>query len=67
MLINFCYADDRLTRKMRGEHVTDPEQQYKKLKKIQPEVEILYQKGQISEEKYKSFMDSIAEYESRGD
>jgi hypothetical protein len=52
---------------MRGEHVTDPEQQYNKLKKMQPEVEVLYQKGQIAEQKYKSFMDSIAEYESRGD
>lgn len=63
MLINFCYADNRLTQKMHGEHVSDPEQQYRTLKKMQPEIEELYRKGQVKEEKYKSFMKSITDYE----
>lgn len=63
MLINFCYADDRLTRKIHGEHVPDLEKQYKTLKKMQPEIEALYRKGQVKEEKYKSFMKSILDYE----
>lgn len=63
MLFNYCYADDRLNRKIRGENVADPEQQYRKLKKLEPEVTKMYKAGQVSEEKYNSFMKSITDYE----
>lgn len=63
MLFNFCYADTRLTKKINGEHVSDPEEQYRKLKKLQPEIEKLHKDGKITEDKYKSFMKSITDYE----
>lgn len=63
MLINFCHAHDRLQRIASGERVTDPDDQYCKLKAMQPQVEEMYQRGEIREERYRSFMKSIENYE----
>lgn len=63
MLFNFCYADDRLNRKINGENVADPEEQYRKLKKLEPEITKMYKNGQVNEEKYNSFIKSITDYE----
>ena len=63
MLINFCYAHDRLQRRANGERVPDPDDQYQKLKAMQPQIEEMHQRGEIREERYRSFMQSIKNYE----
>lgn len=63
MLINYCHAYDRMRKRQRGENVTDPEEQYRKLKAMQPGIMEMYKKGQIREERYRSFMLSIENYE----
>lgn len=63
MCLNLIKSTDRLKAKARGEQVEDPEEQYQRLKKIQPIVEERYAKGEISEAKYRDFMQSILDYE----
>lgn len=64
MLINFAAAYDRLQKRINGEKVTDPEEQYHQLKAMQPQVEEMYRKGQIKKYKYESFMRSLTAYEA---
>lgn len=64
MLINYCCAYDRQQQRMHGEDVPDPDAQYRKLKAMQPQIVELYRKGQITETKYRSFMQSIEKYEN---
>ena len=63
MLINYCYAHDRQIRRSRGEKISDPEEQYNKLKAIEPIVKERYKKGEITEERYKSFMRKLNAWE----
>lgn len=63
MVMNYCYAYDRQQKRMNGEEVSDPEEQYHKLKAMQPQIMEMHRNGQIREERYKSFMASIENYE----
>lgn len=63
MLINYANAYDRQERRIKGESVSDPEEQYQKLKAMQPQVEEMYRNGEIKKYKYDSFMRSIERYE----
>lgn len=63
MLINYANAYDRQERRIKGENVSDPEEQYHKLKAMQPQVEEMYRNGDIKKYKYESFMNSIRKYE----
>lgn len=63
MLINYANAYDRLQKKIHGENVSDPDEQYRKLKAWQPQVEEMYAKGQIRKAKYESYKKSLEKYE----
>lgn len=63
MCINYCMAWDRQQKRLNGEHVTDPEEQYQKLKAMEQDVERMHDAGQIPEARYKSFRQSIEQYE----
>lgn len=63
MVINYCHAYDRQQKRMNGEDVPDPDAQYRKMKAMQPQIEELHRKGQITETKYRSFTQSIENYE----
>lgn len=64
MLVNYCCEYDREQRRIRGERVADPEEQYQHLKLIEPDIEALYKMGKVSETKYQSFKKSIRDYEN---
>lgn len=64
MLINFAASYDRLQKRINGEKVADPEEQYHQLKAMQPQVEEMFRNGQIKKYKYESFMRSLAAYET---
>lgn len=63
MLINYCYAYDRMKKRSRGEKVTDPEEQYRKLKKVEPIVEERFRKGIIPESDYRRFIGKLRRWE----
>ena len=60
MLINWCYEHDRSIRKQRGEEVHDNYKRYQTLKSIEPDIDAQYAEGQINEEKYRSYKESLA-------
>lgn len=64
MLINFCAAYDRQMKRMRGETVHDPEEQYERLKRMEPEIDRLYAAGQLHEGKYRAYKRSLEEWEN---
>ncbi len=64
MLLNFCAAYDRQQKRMRGEAVTDPEEQYQRLKRMEPEIDRLYAAGQLREAKYRAYKKSLEEWEN---
>lgn len=63
MLFDWCYEVDRIKRKANGEK--DDYDRYQTMKKIEPEIDEQYANGQINEEKYRSFKETIANYEKR--
>lgn len=64
MCINFVYAYDRAYARSQGKDVSDPEEQYRKLKAASAVVEERYKLGEISRERYEEFMTPIWEYEA---
>ena len=60
MLINWCISHDRSQRKQNGEEVHDNYKRYQALKSIEPEIDQQYAAGQINEEKYRSYKESLA-------
>ena len=60
MLINWCIEHDRTIRKQNGEEVHDNYKRYQALKSIEPDIDAQYAAGQIKEEKYQSYKDSLA-------
>lgn len=63
MVLNYCSAYDRQQKRENGEDVSDPEEQYHKLKAMQPQIMEMHRNGQIREERFRSFMKSIENYE----
>lgn len=63
MLFDWCYEVDRIKRKANGEK--DDYDRYQTMKKIEPEIDEQYANGQINEEKYRSFKETIANYEKK--
>lgn len=64
MCINFINAFVRQKKRMNGENVPDPEQQYKKMKAIEEVVEERHRSGAISDEKYREYRKMIDDYEA---
>lgn len=64
MLLNYCYAWDRQQAKIHGKKVADPEEQYGKLKKIEPIVDAQYRNGKIEEKRYLQFKEKLRAWES---
>lgn len=60
MLINWCIEHDRSIRKQHGEEVHDNYKRYQVLKSIEPDIDAQYAAGQIKEEKYQSYKESLA-------
>lgn len=63
MLFDWCYEVDRIKRKANGEK--DEYDRYQTMKKIEPEIDEQYENGQINEERYRSFKETIANYEKQ--
>lgn len=59
MLIDWAMEHDRIQKRLRGEQVDDPYQQYLTLKEMEPEVDAMYAAGQIREDKYRSYKESL--------
>lgn len=58
--IDFAMEYDRIQKRLRGEPVPDPYQQYLNMKQMEPDVDEMYRNGQIREAKYQSFKQAIA-------
>lgn len=63
MLLDICYEVKRIKGKANGDK--DEYDRYQTMKKIEPEIDEQYENGQINEEKYKSFKETIANYEKQ--
>lgn len=63
MGINLIKSAEIREKKRRNIEVSDPEEQYLKLKANEKMIDELHEKGEISEEKYKSYKDTIARWE----
>lgn len=63
MLINYCHEYDRMKLKSQGKTIADPEERYCQLKAIEPQVDEKFARGEISEEKYRKYKQSLAEWE----
>lgn len=63
MLINWCIEHDRTTRRQNGEQVHDNYKRYQALKSIEPDIDRRYQAGEIDEEKYRSYKESLEKAE----
>ena len=59
MLINWCIEHDRAIRIQRGEVVHDNYKRYLALKSIEPDIDRQYEAGEIDEEKYRSYKESL--------
>lgn len=66
MCINFIYSYDRADARRQGIDVPDPEEQYRKLKAASEVVLQKYLAGEITRERYESYMAPIWEYEALG-
>lgn len=63
MLIDFLCENNRMQRRSRGENVRDPEEYYKKLKKLQPLIMAKLERGEITAERYADWVKPIRQYE----
>lgn len=63
-LINYIYEYDRMQARARGEDVPDLEAQYRQLKAAEPVVKEKYESGEISRERYETYLAAIAEWEN---
>ena len=64
-LIDWAKAHDRNIRIARGEDVSDPYEQYKRLKAMEPEIERMHEAGQIKEAKYRSYRKTLENCEKQ--
>lgn len=67
MLLNYIYAYDRMQKRIHGQHVSDPEEQYRQLKSMEDQVERMYREGKIKKYKYESYKQSLARWEEAAD
>lgn len=63
MGINYATAYDKMMRRANGETVREPDEQYKILKAMEPQVDEMYANGEIRKEKYESYKQSIKNWE----
>lgn len=59
MLVDWVCEHDRIQKRLRGETVEEPYEQYLTLKAMEPEIDEMYAAGQIREDKYKSYKESL--------
>ena len=62
-LIDWIKEHDRNILRARGEDISDPYEQYQKLKAMEPDIERMHDAGQIREAKYISYKKTLAECE----
>ena len=58
-VVDWAMEYDRIQRRLRGETVEDPYEQYRNLKAMEPDVDAMYQAGQIREDKYRSYKETL--------
>lgn len=63
MAINYACAYDKMQRRANGETVHEPDEQYRVLKSMEPQIEEMYAAGEIREDKYQSYKASIRAWE----
>lgn len=63
MAINYNAAHDRMTRRQNGETVHEPDEQYKVLKAMEPQIDEMYRNGEIKQQKYDSYKRSLQRWE----
>lgn len=63
MAINYASAYDRMMRRQHGETVHEPDEQYRVLKAMEPQVDAMYANGDIKEAKYQSYKNSLKKWE----
>lgn len=64
MAINYAHAYDDLTRRANGEEIPDDDARYQQLKRLEPLIEKRYAAGEISEDEYQSYKESLARWEA---
>lgn len=67
MAINYANAYDRMMRRANGESVHEPDEQYRVLKAMEAQVEELHAAGEIREDKYISYKNSLRRWEEMQD
>ena len=65
MLLNWIYEHDNAQKKERGEIVHDNYERYEVLKRMEPEIDAQYQRGELDEERYRSYKQSLKEADDR--
>lgn len=63
MAINYTCAYDRMMRRANGETVHEPDEQYKVLKAMEPQIDEMYANGEIKKAKYDSYKQSLRHWE----
>ena len=63
MVNNYICAYNRRKRRARGETVREPDEQYRILKAMEPEVDAKFAAGEIRPEKYESYKKSLQKWE----
>lgn len=63
MAINYAAAHDRLIRRQNGETVHEPDEQYRVLKAMEPQIEEMYRNKEIKKYKYDSYKRSLKRWE----
>lgn len=59
MIVDWCIEHDKIQKRMRGETVEDPYEQYITLKSMESEIDEMYAAGEIRENKYRSYKESL--------
>ena len=59
MIVDWVCEHDKIQKRMRGETVEEPYEQYLTLKAMEPEIDEMYAAGQIRKEKYESYKESL--------
>lgn len=65
MLLELCSEMNEIKRKAQGDVSPSEYEKYQKLKAIEPVIDEQYENGEIEEERYKSFKETIANYEKQ--
>jgi uncharacterized membrane protein len=63
MAVNMLAARSDMLARRAGIEVNDPEEQYRNLKSSEAEIDELYKRGEIPEDRYRKYKNALAQWE----